>query len=376
MIPLQDIVSTDRSVIPTLSTETNPILSINNFRNYQHSSSSSQFKQRLIFFPFVTLYLGIPFFLWYKYLSCAYTNPFIKDSILYITIFLFSMIMLCYFSAALTSPTQSNVNQFFDSSNDVSNIDKSKPGRELKSLNADEWGDCEYCKSKKFIRASHCRQCNKCILMRDHHCIWIANCVGFQNIQYFVNLLTWLLFTGFIYIYIFIKCMWYYSDLSKIKENGLTSTVAVINWIAFIFVVLFMMNLLGMIYRIYNNIYNNKMFYERTRDFSIEEYSCLCSVDNRQKNYNEHNIGFMSHFYYLIGPTIFHYILPISKGFHYILNEDCPVFRKNKQPSSLEMIKYLSGSEKKYVQMLVSKENEPNFFIELSHKHYEGKDII
>ena len=118
------------------------------------------------------------------------------------------------------------------------------------------------------------------------------------------------------------------------------------------------------------------MFYERTRDFSIEEYSCLCSVDNRQKNYNEHNIGFMSHFYYLIGPTIFHYILPISKGFHYVLNEDCPVFRKNKQPSSLEMIKYLSGSEKKYVQMLVSKENEPNFFIELSHKHYEGKDII
>ena len=109
--------------------------------------------------------------------------------------------------------------------------------------------------------------------MRDHHCPWIENCVGFQNIQYFANFLTWMLISGTFYIYIFVKCMWYYSELSKIEENGLTTTVKVINWIMFVLVLLFYLNIIGLLSRVYNNIYNNKMFYERTKDFTIEEYS-------------------------------------------------------------------------------------------------------
>ena len=379
MIPLQEIVTSDRSISPSHSSETNSILSINNYRNIRHppsSSSSSQLKQRLIFFPIVFFYLGIPFFLWAKYLSCAYTNTYMKNSIVPITVFFFSMTMTCYFFASFTSPVQTNVNKFFDSSNDVSSIDKSQPGKELKSLNAADWVDCEFCKSKKFIRASHCRQCNKCVLMRDHHCPWIANCVGFQNIQYFANFLTWMLISGAFYIYIFVKCMWYYSELSKIEENGLTTTVKVINWIMFVLVLLFYLNIIGLLSRVYNNIYNNKMFYERTKDFTIEEYSFICSSNNTRKNYNEHNVGYMSHFYYLMGPTIFHYFLPIPKGFHFVLNEDCPVFQRNKQPSNIEMVKYLAKANPEYTKILNSPENEPEFFIGLAHKHYDGKEII
>lgn len=379
MIPLKDIITSDRSINPSISTETNSILTIDDYRNISHqkkSSSSSQLKQRLIFGPIVIIYIGVPCILWAKYLSCAYTNQFIKDSIVYITIFFFSMLTICYLFAAFTSPTQTNVNKFFDSSNDVSNIDKSQPGKELKSLNAADWGDCEFCKGKKFIRSSHCRQCNKCILMRDHHCPWIANCVGFQNIQYFVNFLMWLLIGGVFYIYIFIKFIWYYDELSQIKENGLTSGIKIINWITFIFALMFIINIIGLTSKIYTNIYNNKMFYERTKDFSIEEYSCCCHSNNLKRNYNEHNIGYMSHFYYLIGPTIFHYILPIPKGFHYVLNEDCPIFQRNKQPSNLELVKYLAKKNKEYTRFLNSPENEPDYFIQLSHKHYDGKDII
>lgn len=39
-------------------------------------------------------------------------------------------------------------------------------------------------------RSKHCRSCNKCIDVFDHHCIWINNCVGKANYKEFVAMLT------------------------------------------------------------------------------------------------------------------------------------------------------------------------------------------
>merc|ERR1712150_4795 len=45
---------------------------------------------------------------------------------------------------------------------------------------------CFMCKMYKPDRTHHCRVCNCCILQTDHHCSWIANCVGWNNQKYFV----------------------------------------------------------------------------------------------------------------------------------------------------------------------------------------------
>lgn len=38
-------------------------------------------------------------------------------------------------------------------------------------------------------RSKHCRSCNKCVLVFDHHCKWLNNCVGEKNYHGFLTLI-------------------------------------------------------------------------------------------------------------------------------------------------------------------------------------------
>jgi len=54
--------------------------------------------------------------------------------------------------------------------------------------NVDSLPEELYCKKCLLVRperAHHCKICQKCILKMDHHCPWVANCVGLKNLKYF-----------------------------------------------------------------------------------------------------------------------------------------------------------------------------------------------
>ncbi|KAJ5486380.1 hypothetical protein N7530_000680 [Penicillium desertorum] len=50
----------------------------------------------------------------------------------------------------------------------------------------DEENFCIPCMTRKPLRSRHCRRCGRCVAKHDHHCPWIHNCVGSNNLRHFV----------------------------------------------------------------------------------------------------------------------------------------------------------------------------------------------
>ncbi|KAL3442146.1 hypothetical protein BJX65DRAFT_287428 [Aspergillus insuetus] len=50
----------------------------------------------------------------------------------------------------------------------------------------DEENFCVYCMVRRPLRSKHCKRCSRCVSKHDHHCPWIDNCVGSNNLRPFV----------------------------------------------------------------------------------------------------------------------------------------------------------------------------------------------
>ena len=65
---------------------------------------------------------------------------------------------------------------------------------------------CTYCRLPQPYRTKHCRDCDKCVALFDHHCPWIGGCVGQNNRIYF-------------FWYIFFQCIELWLAVYFVRSN-------------------------------------------------------------------------------------------------------------------------------------------------------------
>ncbi|XP_033742108.1 probable protein S-acyltransferase 23 isoform X1 [Pecten maximus] len=136
-------------------------------------------KGAILFFMMNVLCWGYPMYV----LKCLpYTWNELQ--ILHIFFFIFNVLMwFCLFHASTTDPgyLPRNIPEYDMAIKQVAHFDEWKQGENpLSRL-------CHTCRTVKPLRSKHCRICNRCVIMFDHHCPYIYNCVGYKNRVSFIG---------------------------------------------------------------------------------------------------------------------------------------------------------------------------------------------
>lgn len=83
---------------------------------------------------------------------------------------------------------------------------------------------CRTCHLNKPARSKHCDICDSCVLVADHHCIWVNNCIGKGNYAYFYS---FLLANNVSMSYAFIRVV--HISVTRSIETSLPRTVLMFN---------------------------------------------------------------------------------------------------------------------------------------------------
>lgn len=86
---------------------------------------------------------------------------------------------------------------------------------------------CKKCQTKKPDRAHHCSTCKRCVLKMDHHCPWLATCVGLRNYKAFILFLVYL--TLFCWTCFAASASWVWKEV--LSEGQYTESFMPVNYV-------------------------------------------------------------------------------------------------------------------------------------------------
>ncbi|AFN83559.1 DHHC-type zinc finger domain-containing protein [Encephalitozoon romaleae SJ-2008] len=151
-------------------------------------SFEDQFRIKFVMFIHIKMYTGV---LLYRLL---FTRSLYGSSLLGLLVVASS---LSFLKACLTDPGKVNRKVYHKYIPDMivfeegvsTQIRTNRNGDWIRAIriNGTEYQEkyCLECNLFRINGMSHCRECNRCVLDMDHHCIWFGNCIGRNNIRYF-----------------------------------------------------------------------------------------------------------------------------------------------------------------------------------------------
>lgn len=138
---------------------------------------------------------------------------------------LYLLLNISYTTAVFTNPGSPGLTQ-----GSYGQLPTEERGRPYTSFTVKSTGDIRYCKKcqcKKPDRAHHCSTCKRCVLKMDHHCPWLATCVGLHNYKPF---LLFLLYTcAFCWLCFAVTATWLWNEV--LSDSQYEETLMPVNFI-------------------------------------------------------------------------------------------------------------------------------------------------
>ncbi|KAI1810684.1 palmitoyltransferase PFA3 [Poronia punctata] len=136
---------------------------------------------------------------------------------------LYAMLNCCYTKAVFTDPGSTTNSMGYSTL-----PTRSTPnGTNFTVKSNGEYRFCKKCQARKPDRAHHCSTCRRCVLKMDHHCPWLATCIGLGNHKAF---LLFLIYTTLFCLYCFaVSGTWVYDEL--LTQTQYSDTIMPVNFI-------------------------------------------------------------------------------------------------------------------------------------------------
>ena len=324
-----------------------------------------QFEQNLcIIFFFVMFY--IDYYIETKIFSELYTLEIEKKSYNFFSTIFFIITVTIYITLLIKSPAQTKIELILEN----------EPYRIIPNTLKNSYPKfCEFCNNQqKFIRSSHCRICNCCILRRDHHCVFLNKCVGYYNNKlFFLYLIYQLIFASF----------YFRGFITFYKLNSANFTFTLFN----IFIIISTLITIYLYYMVFTLLI--QMIHSYFIDFTVyEDYSSIKKGAsdkfynnikvNVNKGRNLYDKGWFFNIINILGPSIFHFFLPLPHNINCNFPEESLTFKESALGSPGEMTRDLSGIVFDTIENIIKKNEEscsPLKFLELAKKDFELPNI-
>ncbi|KAJ6260502.1 hypothetical protein Dda_4728 [Drechslerella dactyloides] len=177
----------------------------------------------LTYFPLLIVYGATTWAVWVEAYSISWNSiGGLKGHLLAaVGVWLYAMLNWSYTVATFSSPGTP-----LETKSKYSHL----PTTAMPSITVKASGEerfCKKCQCRKPDRTHHCSTCNTCVLKMDHHCPWLANCLGIRNYKPFV------LFTAYLAVFCLFACAvsssWLWNFV--FYDGSIVDTYLPVNWV-------------------------------------------------------------------------------------------------------------------------------------------------